>query len=134
MHNQLLGIGIGVSRSKEGAEALDSTQIRYGGIRALMLAVFEDGVRCFLGRSPILAAEAEAWIFARSSTNPFSFPILCEVLGLDPSATRDALLLLRERAAAGQAKLPRARHNVRSVSRVRPRRIRSRKRRLAALS
>ncbi len=101
--------------------------IHYGGLRALMLAVFEDGVRCFLGTSPTLAAEAEAWVFGRPSPNPFCFPVLCEVLGLDPSATREALLAMRRLGTLRPAKLPRVRHNVRSAFRVRPRRIRSRK-------
>lgn len=98
------------------------------GIRALMLAVFEDGVRCFLGPSRMLAAEAEAWILARDTANPFGFQTLCEVLGLNPAATRRALVRLRAESSGFRSRLPRARYNVRSAARVRPRRPRRRSR------
>lgn len=120
--------GIGLIDSWRSNLAEGSSPCAPAGIRALMLAVLEDGIRCFLGSSRTLAAEAEAWIFGRDTANPFCFLTLCEVLGLDPAATRRALVRLRGEANRLQLRLPRARHNVRSASRVRPRRPRRRSR------
>src|SRR5215475_13708055 len=51
------------------------------GTKALMLAVLEDGIRCYLGASRILAQEAEFWIFhaPRRRQSPFLFSVVCEV-------------------------------------------------------
>jgi hypothetical protein len=69
------------------------------GEKALMLAVLEDGIRCFQEhlRNPrsnprLLSREAEEWIRAIDYDWPFSFNNVCETLGIDPSALRAALL------------------------------------------
>ena len=69
------------------------------GEKALMLAVLEDGIRCFQEhlRNPrsnprLLSEQAEAWIRAVDYDWPFSFNNVCETLGIDPSALRAALL------------------------------------------
>jgi hypothetical protein len=69
------------------------------GEKALMLAVLEDGIRCFQEhlRNPrsnprLLSEQAEAWIRAIDYDWPFSFNNVCETLGIDPSALRAALL------------------------------------------
>jgi hypothetical protein len=69
------------------------------GEKALMLAVLEDGIRCFQEhlRNPrsnprLLSREAEDWIRAVDYDWPFSFNNVCETLGIDPSALRAALL------------------------------------------
>src|SRR2546427_8091033 len=69
------------------------------GEKALMLAVLEDGIRCFqeLLRNPrsnprLLSQQAEAWIRAVDYEWPFSFNNVCETLGIDPSALRATLL------------------------------------------
>ncbi len=69
------------------------------GEKALMLAVLEDGIRCFQEhlRNPrsnprLLSQEAEAWIRAIDYEWPFSFNNVCETLGIDPEALRAALL------------------------------------------
>jgi len=74
-------------------------QISGGGPRALMLAVLEDAVRCIeAGRrrrhfyTRRLAAEAEAWVRCEQRDWPFSFVIICEVLGFDVDAVRARLL------------------------------------------
>lgn len=97
------------------------------GVRALMLAVFEDGLRAFLSRSKLLAAEAEYWVFSSSRQSPFSFLVLCDVFGLDPSALRQKLVALRSECVSPRSLIPRVRNNVRSVTRVRLRRKRRRK-------
>lgn len=81
------------------------------GEKALMLAVLEDGIRCFQEhlRNPrsnprLLSEQAEAWIRAVDYEWPFSFNNVCETLGLNPEALRGALLRWKAEqvAAAGQ--------------------------------
>ena len=69
------------------------------GEKALMLAVLEDGIRCFQEhlRNPrsnprLLSQQAEEWIRAVDYEWPFSFNNVCETLGIDPSALRGSLL------------------------------------------
>lgn len=69
------------------------------GEKALMLAVLEDGIRCFQEhlRNPrsnprLLSQQAEQWIRAIDYEWPFSFNNVCETLGIDPAALRSALL------------------------------------------
>ena len=69
------------------------------GEKALMLAVLEDGIRCFQEhlRNPrsnprLLSQEAETWIKSVDYDWPFSFNNVCETLGIDPDALRSSLL------------------------------------------
>lgn len=69
------------------------------GEKALMLAVLEDAIRCFQEhlRNPranprLLSQQAESWIRAEDYDWPFSFNNVCEALGMNPSALREALL------------------------------------------
>lgn len=73
----------------------ESRQPTPSGIKALMLAVFEDGIRAF--SSPIAhhRNQAEVWVFGRRTRSPFDFEILCDLLGLDAGAVRARL---RQRA------------------------------------
>ena len=78
------------------------------GPRALMLAVLEDAVRCIeAGRrcrhfyTRRLAAEAQAWVGCEQRDWPFSFVIICEVLGFDVEAVRARLLTSGGDAAYG---------------------------------
>jgi hypothetical protein len=66
---------------------------------ALMRAVLEDALLCLQGhftstgrRGRRLAQEAEAWILSEDVHWPFAFLSICEVLGLEPIAVREALL------------------------------------------
>jgi hypothetical protein len=77
------------------------------GEKALMLAVLEDGIRCFQEhlRNPrsnprLLSREAEDWIRAVDYDWPFSFNNVCETLSIDPSALRAALLAWKARRVA----------------------------------
>jgi hypothetical protein len=90
------------------------------GTRALMLAVLEDGIRCYLGNARIISQEAEFWIFSSPPRlrSPFSFNVVCEVLGLDPCAVRTVLKRLKGENVPPRKALPRARHNVRIPGRV----------------
>jgi hypothetical protein len=88
------------------------------GTKALMLAVLEDGIRSFLGRSRLLASEAEFWIYSRRRYSPFCFPVICEMLGLDPDAVRKTLSRMKSQNVAPRKAIPRTRHNVRIPGRV----------------
>ena len=77
------------------------------GEKALMLAVLEDGIRCFQEhlRNPrsnprLLSQQAEAWIRAVDYDWPFSFNNVCETLGIDPGALRSALLAWKTKRLA----------------------------------
>jgi hypothetical protein len=79
------------------------------GEKALMLAVLEDGIRCFQEhlRNPrsnprMLSQQAEAWIRAVDYDWPFSFVNVCETLGIAPSALRAALLAWKAQRLAEQ--------------------------------
>ena len=88
------------------------------GTKALMLAVLEDGIRSYLGGSKIIAQEAEFWIHSHRRQSPFSFVVVCEMLGLDPDAVRKTLKRMKSEHISPRKALPRARHNVRIPGRV----------------
>ena len=88
------------------------------GTKALMLAVLEDGIRSYLSGSKIIANEAEFWIYSHRRQSPFSFVVVCEMLGLDPDAVRKTLKRMKDENISGRKALPRARHNVRIPGRV----------------
>ena len=83
----------------------------YEGTKALMLAVLEDAMRCFLGSQRLLRQEAEVWMSMRRQNWPFSFQAICEVLRLEPSAVRRALVRMRERKVPGRRAIARSRPN-----------------------
>lgn len=88
------------------------------GTKALMLAVLEDGIRSFLSGSRLLASEAEFWIYSHRRHSPFSFTVVCEMLGLDPDAVRKTLKRMKSENVSSRKAIPRARHNVRIPGRV----------------
>lgn len=66
-------------------------------LRALMLAVLEDGIACFQGyffkpsrTNEKLFLEAEEWINSNDD-DVFSFNNICETLGLDPQRLKSGL-------------------------------------------
>ncbi len=74
------------------------------GETALMRAVLEDAILCFLGLAKrrridpqILAREAEYWIRSQDLESPFAFDNVCHVLGLCPESTRIEILSWKER-------------------------------------
>jgi hypothetical protein len=79
--------------------------------KALLLAVLEDGVRCFQDnvlprnkKKQILFEEAEAWLFGDESNEIFSFASICALLGFDPGYIRRGLRQWQERAVGGTRK------------------------------
>ncbi len=83
-----------------------------------MLAVLEDGIVSYLARGAVERAEAETWINGRSRRSPFSFPVVCETLGLEPSAVRIALQRMRTQCASKRRPIGRSRPNVRRAHRA----------------
>ena len=106
----------------------DPGQRSSAGIRGLMLAVLEDGIRSFLSTSRVRRDEAEAWMTMRPQNWPFSFENVCQFLSLEPSAVRHALRVMRERNGTKRLRLGRSRPNVRRKGRIRPARQRNRAR------
>ena len=67
----------------------------FRGVKALMLAVLEDGIASYLGGHERRRSEAERWIASSGDTSPFGFAVICEALGLQPAAVRQVLKRLR---------------------------------------
>jgi hypothetical protein len=88
------------------------------GIKALMLAVLDNGIASYLSSTPRLRAEAEHWITAPGRGSPFAFPVLCETLRLEPDAVRAALRRLRDGASGPIRSIGRRRQNVRRAGRL----------------
>lgn len=88
------------------------------GTRALMLAVLEDAIRCYLDGRKQVSEEAERWIKANWRGSPFTFVIVCETLKLDPSAVRNSLEKMKKAKVSSRDAIPRARNNVRVPGRV----------------
>ena len=83
------------------------------GELALRLAILEDAIRCLaLGHRARaipdrrLAREAEAWIRTLDHRWPFSFPNVCDALGIDAPWLRRKLLELRYPATLGGVHAP----------------------------
>ena len=49
-----------------------------------MQAILEDAIRAYLGPTPHSHAEAAFWIADSRGRWVFSFPVVCETLGLEP--------------------------------------------------
>ena len=84
----------------------------YTGTKALMLAVFEDAIRSYMNSASRSHGEADRWVHDERRRSPFSFCVICDTLGLDPSAVRKALDI---RARTGQL-IKRVRPNTRRNS------------------
>lgn len=88
------------------------------GTRALMLAVLEDAIRCYLDGGKRDAEEAEDWIRDNWRGSPFAFVVVCETLNLNPEATRRMLTQMKHEKVCSREAIPRARNNVRVPGRV----------------
>lgn len=106
------GVASNTRSSGEAIIASSPAGTPHTGTKALMLAVFEDGIRCYLSNKRRLQREAETWIYC-SRRLVFSFDVLCETFGLDPNATRRALRQLRESTGGFSSLRHRGRQNVR---------------------
>ena len=98
----------------------DSGAVRAGrhtGLKALMLAVLEEAIVSYLCSKGRVQMEAACWIEAAGQRSPFSFPIVCETLGLDPSSVRAALQRLRDNNVSSRRAIGRSRPNARRLHR-----------------
>lgn len=97
------------------------------GEKALMLAVLEDGIRCFQEhlknprvRPRLLARQAEKWIRSADWDWPFSFNNVCESLSLNPECLRSRLLEPRPDGEAPPKPRPSSHRVYRLTPRVKP--------------
>jgi hypothetical protein len=88
------------------------------GIKGLLLAVLEDGIRSYLSPAADVRAEAEYWVGSGRARSPFAFVVICETLGLEPSAVRTALERMRAQRVTASRAIGRTRPNVRRAHRV----------------
>lgn len=96
----------------------EPTHSEYSGTKALMLAVLEDGIRCYLSPIASVQYEADHWMRARRQNWPFSFTSVCQVLGLDPSAVRVAVQRMQKNRLTPRRAIGRNRPNVRRGGRM----------------
>ena len=97
------------------------------GERALMLAVLEDGIRCFQEhltsprvRPRLLARQSEKWIRSGDWDWPFSFNNICESLALNPDSLRERLLAPRPESEVRARPRPSSHRVYRLTPRVKP--------------
>jgi len=102
----------------------ESRQGAYTGIKRLMLAILEDGIRSYFSPVARIRNEAEYWVSNRKLRSPFTFVVICETLGLEPDAVATALGRSRAEKCASHRHVPRSRPNVRHTGRLRPRKAR----------
>jgi hypothetical protein len=104
------------------------------GTKALMVAVLEDAIRCYLDGGKRLSEEAEGWIQSNRRGSPFCFAVVCETLHLNPHAVRRSLKHMKQEKVSSRAAIPRARNNVRVPGRVCSRKLAPRSRSLRRAS
>jgi len=90
----------------------------FTGVKALMRAVLENGITCYLSSAPRVRAEAEYWIDTKAGRAPFSFAVVCETLALEPDAVRAALRRLRNGGATPRRAFGRRRPGGRRAGRL----------------
>ena len=76
-------------------------------IQRLMFAVLDDAIRCYQNNLAVqrpqachVLAEAKEWLFRVSSSGPFSFESICEVLDIDARRLRRPLVRWRDQKVA----------------------------------
>ena len=85
----------------------------WSGMRALMLAVLEDGINNLSSPDGRLRTEAEIWITRRESRYVFSFEVICETLDLNPFAVRHSVVRIKDTKHTHGRLVSRSRPNVR---------------------
>lgn len=81
----------------------------FTGIKSLMVAILEEGIRSYMSGSSSVRNEAERWIHRKRQRSVFSFEVICETLELDPGAVRRVLANMREKSSGGNGGLPKTR-------------------------
>ena len=86
---------------------------QHTGIKALMVAMLDDAIQCYVSPTGRIHAEAESWITSSNRRRAFSFCVVCEILGLDPDAVRTAVQRLPRSTGKRRRPIPRTRSNAR---------------------
>ncbi len=102
-----------------------------GGVKSLMIAVMEDGIRCFLSPKDEERSEAEQWMQSHERGYVFAFLTICDALELDGAAVYESLRDRREAGGFVARRKIRTRSNPRRRGRLRPKRQRRRRGRQA---
>jgi len=89
----------------------ESSRGPYTGVKALMLAVLDNGITSYMSHVSRIRTEAELWINSARTRSPFSFAVVCETLGLEPDAVRAELRRWRETDGSPARALTRRRPN-----------------------
>jgi len=108
-------LDVSMLSSLSGGEPRHGT---HSGIKALMVAVLEDGIRCFLSPVARHRHQAEIWLFSRRTRSPFAFDTVCEILGLDAGAVRSSLRTLAASRTPLATVRGRSRPNVRRTTQL----------------
>jgi hypothetical protein len=96
------------------------TPVAAYGIRNLMIAVLEDAARGYVAGNAQERYETEVWMANRERRFPFAFTVICETLGMEPDAVREALRRMRRDAAPSRRRaVIRARRSGRRASAIR---------------
>ena len=90
----------------------------WSGIRALMLAVLEEAINSLRSPESLARAEAELWMTSRDCRYVFSFAVICDALGFEPSAVRRSVIGLLDKKPTGRRSFPRIRPNVRHTGMI----------------
>lgn len=104
-----------VVRASPEIPAIEETRAgtTWSGIRALMLAVLDDAMQSLSSSESLDRAAAEHWIASSEHRYVFSFVVICETLGLVPSAVRRSVIDLLRKKRPRKRLLRRSRPNVR---------------------
>lgn len=81
--------------------------------RALMVAVLEDAVRCFLNhyratdpKPRALYEDTRKWLMSSERSGLYAFENVCDVLGIEPGYLRRQLLAQRDERHSGGTRVP----------------------------
>jgi hypothetical protein len=88
------------------------------GMRALMLAVLEEAIHSSGSSVGHVRAAAVRWIVSPEHRYVFSFVVICETLGLEPSAVRRSIMRLVDKKRTSRRVLPRSRPYVRRAQTI----------------
>ena len=102
---------ISLNSSKTQTTVEVPAAIRCIGIRALMLAVLEDAIHCLRSSHSLVRTKAELWITSKERRHVFSFVMICETLGLEPSAVSRSVMGLPDDKRTDDRFLKRLRPN-----------------------
>lgn len=87
----------------------DDSDIR--PVKKLMMAILEDALRCFQNNADAksgsrrrLFEEAERWLCGEGGEGPFSFEMVCEMLGIEPGFLRSGLKEWRRQQLEGTSR------------------------------